>query len=531
MLIGLLIWGFFSSVVGQQPIVTTKTGQLRGKVVDISPKLKAYQFTSVPFAEPPTGNRRFRKPVAKEPWDGVLDATTMPNSCPQLNSSSMLPFRSDFTTDSDPTGHQNEDCLYLNIWVPKEMFDSLSNTPDEPPSLLPVFVYIHPGIFSNGASTLSVINGSMLATYNNIIVVSIQHRLGALGFAYMDNEQIPGNMGLWDQVEALKWLCENIGNFGGNCSETTLGGHGSGATSVTLHLLSKHSRRYFKRAIVQSGSALMPFGVNSRGEALQSTDDVIRMVCPNAPSSENDKIDCLMNCDENCLPLAQVQTRFGLLPVIDGDFLEDDPTTLLLNGDFYQVPMIVGATKDEGSTLVALNPNASIWLPNPMVDNDPRLVDRLNFTHYNSLMSHLFEIFSGSAHFDPILYSAVQLNYWPTKHDGFPEGNEVIRAAVAAASDYSTTCPTLSWLHYAAQASRNMGQQTFAYHFTQRRARHPWPTWMGVMHGDDIPYIFGQPLLAGSASFGYSFDDRLLSRVMMAQWSNFIKYGYHFKLF
>ena len=252
--------------------VSTNSGLVQGSLIQLpNTNIEVYEFLGIPYAEPPIGERRFRKPVPKNRWEDILDATRKSNSCPQLLDTLFDTFPG--ATMWNANTNMSEDCLYLNIWVPRQILDDLNKGQQQ--SLHPVFIWIFGGGFTSGSATLPVYDGRVLAGYNNIIVASMQYRIGALGFLYFDTEDAPGNMGMWDQLMALKWTCENIHYFGGDCKNTTLFGESAGAASVSLHLLSPFSRDYFQRAIMQSASALSGWAVLNKEEALWRSNELV----------------------------------------------------------------------------------------------------------------------------------------------------------------------------------------------------------------------------------------------------------------
>src|SRR6218665_883200 len=242
------------------PVVTTSKGKVRGLRYDL-PHLgiAGEAYLGIPFAMPPVGPRKFRYPEPIEPWaqkNIVLNATTLPNSCYQAPD---LFFGDSFWGSNmwNPNTPVSEDCLYLNVWVPTAPPDSPRRGP------LAGMVWIFGGGFYSGTTTLTLYDGRILASLNDVIVVSIGYRVGALGFLCLDDPLAPCNMGLFDQVMGLDWVQKNINRFGGDPNNVTLFGESAGAASVSLHLLSPLSRDKFHRAILQSGSANIPWATTS----------------------------------------------------------------------------------------------------------------------------------------------------------------------------------------------------------------------------------------------------------------------------
>ncbi|XP_033229045.1 esterase E4-like [Belonocnema kinseyi] len=226
-------------------------------------------FLSIPYAQPPVGNLRFNNPIPCEPWTGIRMADTDADQCPQHDGMSVV---------------GKEDCLYLNVYTPNQ---NLASTQD----LLPVMVWIHGGAFNSGNSSSTGYGPDYLLD-KDVIFVSLNYRLGILGFLSTGDLEAPGNFGLKDQVLALKWVQKNIRAFGGNPERVTIFGQSSGAISVGLHLLSDASNGLFHQSIIQSGSVLVPWGYQNRSQYESHIKDLAFIhLCPNFSSKLI--VDCL----------------------------------------------------------------------------------------------------------------------------------------------------------------------------------------------------------------------------------------------
>jgi para-nitrobenzyl esterase len=202
-------------------------------------------FAGIPYADSITSNGnagRWRPPTPLAPWSDTLQATQPGSICPQMVYDST-------TTQQDTTIAGDEDCLFLNVWQPPTASDS---------SALPVMVFIHGGTFIAGAGSLGSYDGGYLAASGNVVVVTINYRLGALG--WLTTDSIPTNLGLRDQQLALQWVQANIGAFGGDPSQVTIFGESAGAMSVGLHLFSvPTSAPLFRAAIMESNLMAFPY--------------------------------------------------------------------------------------------------------------------------------------------------------------------------------------------------------------------------------------------------------------------------------
>lgn len=189
-----------------------------------------HAFLKIPYAAPPLGDLRFSAPSVQPPWSGVLNATEYSPMCMQLNLLSDSPV--------------SEDCLYLNVFT--------KNLPSETNGgLKPVIAYVHGGAFQLGSASD---HSPHLLMERDVVLVTINYRIGAFGFLSLGTEEIPGNAGLKDQAMALNWIKLNIEKFGGDPNLVTLMGNSAGAYSVTAHLVSPLTKGLFHRTIAFSGS-------------------------------------------------------------------------------------------------------------------------------------------------------------------------------------------------------------------------------------------------------------------------------------
>ena len=313
----------FSNEVLRTSTAKVNTGTVRGKVLKTLTGLEITWYPGIPYAEPPVGDLRFQVARRKSSWTGVLEGRERVK-CVQASS---------FNVDGE------EDCLYLNIWVP----ETRNST-----QLLPVMVWIHGGFFLFGSGDAEYQSFHRLVE-KNVIVVSINYRLGALGFLCLGNDMSGGNLGLRDQKLALEWVQQNILNFGGDPGRVTVFGQGSGAMSTQVHLLSPSSRRFISGAILQSGSLLY------KTKFEQVTEDVIkssRRLADSFGCSGLNTLNCLRNISANLLTRKSVardetfnesgiysNSSWFWLPVQDGNFSRDPlipkpPVEILLSGIF-----------------------------------------------------------------------------------------------------------------------------------------------------------------------------------------------------
>ncbi|XP_070172352.1 carboxylic ester hydrolase-like [Polyergus mexicanus] len=325
------------------PKIKIPLGGLKGyyKISQNGRKYEAYE--GVPYALPPIGKLRFKPPRKIPAWIGELPATKSGSSCIQYSQQS-----------SDPTEKVEgaEDCLYLNIYVPvrEKTENNIS---------MPVLFWIHGGAFQFGSGILY--NAKYLMD-SDVILVTINYRLGPMGFLSTEDEVIPGNMGLKDQSMALRWVSENIEWFGGDPNKVTLIGLSAGGASVHYHYLSQMSAGLFRGGISFSGTA---FNCWTQTEnALEKTKKLSALMgCPTTTS--RDMIRCLRYRPARAIVQATSEfmpflynpfTPFGPVSEKVGDdapFIDRTPVEIVNSGDVHDVPWITGVTSEEGLYPVA----------------------------------------------------------------------------------------------------------------------------------------------------------------------------------
>ncbi|GJQ72194.1 hypothetical protein Trydic_g3285 [Trypoxylus dichotomus] len=222
--------------------VHLEDGIIQGKKMYTEEKqLPYYAYLGIPYAKPPIGNLRFANPVRNEKWTGVLSTIQDAPTC---------------TQDTEKIVYiGSEDCLYINV------FTSKNEQTNNQSSLLPVMVFIYGGGFKFGQSNQSIYGPDYLLEHD-VVIVSFNYRVGAFGFLSSGDMASPGNYGLKDQIEALRWTQRNIKHFGGDPNSVTLFGESAGAASVSYLMLAPKAKGLFHRAISFSGSALCPWALS-----------------------------------------------------------------------------------------------------------------------------------------------------------------------------------------------------------------------------------------------------------------------------
>ncbi|XP_018025299.1 acetylcholinesterase [Hyalella azteca] len=488
-----LVFTLGTSALHDPLVVNTRKGKVKGKTVKTALGGEVDAWYSIPFAKPPVGDLRFRHPIPIDRWHDVKDATELPNSCWQTLDDFFGNFEG--STMWNANTPMSEDCLYLSIIVPKPR-----------PTNVPVLVWIYGGGFYSGTSSLEVYDYRTLADNQNVIIVAPHYRIASLGFLYMGTPDVPGNTGLFDQLMALEWIKDNIEFFGGNPNNITLMGESAGATSISMLLLSPLSRNLFSQAIMQSGSATVPWGIMSKKENMLRGQRLAEAVgCPTDMSNPSVVIDCLRSKNASELVNSETSngvTDFPFVPIIDGAFFDKLPIEYLRNGDFKKCNILMGSNTEEGYWFIMY------FLPSLFRREENVLITRAEFERS---VRALFP------YFNELILQAIMYQYtdWIDPEDGAKNRNAIDKMI----GDYHFTCNVNEFAEYYSKSGNNV----YMYYFKHRSSGSKWPKWTGVLHADEISFLFGQPLNPKYTTFTEVEQD--LSRQMMTYWGNFIKTG------
>ena len=463
-------------------VVKTVAGQLEGSTVtdDLTGK-QVDRFLGIPYAEPPSGPRRFRAPVPVGRWEGLRPATRFGPSAPQPTGGQL--------TQAVPgmaVGPTGEDCLTLNVWTP----GGRSEVPR------PVMFWLHGGAFVIGGTCPETYDPNHLVAEQEVVVVSANYRLGALGFLSADPELADPNCGLRDQLLALRWVQDNIASFGGDPDRVTVFGESAGAGSA-LHLLaSQLGAGLFSQAILQSPGA---------GHALSTARAarVAEVFLGKLGVGQGDR-DRLESIPIERILAAQIETGEKLRstigsmpfhPAIDGDVLEDPPLAAARSGRLPARPIIAGTTAEEMRLFA-----------NPKLDRlgSPALASILQ-----SMVSAELDRQVHPRDVEKVVDSYLSVD-GATGTDAFAE----------VATDAVMRLPLEDFL----DAYSETTGPVYAYSFGWRAAageRDP-----GACHAIDLPFTFGTLDRAGWDLFvGADNDAERLSQTVRSAWASFARDG------
>ncbi len=456
-------------VGGEPEIVGVEQGQLRG-----SREGEVVVFRGVPFAAPPVGPLRWRPPEPPAAWPGVRDALEFGPPCPQL--------------DDDGKVVGDEDCLQLNLWRPA------ARTPGE---LLPVMVFIHGGGHVQGSATVQagpgkiLYDGAELARRGHVVAVTVQYRLGALGYVSipeLDAERADGgsgNLGTLDLVAALQWLRRNLAAFRGDRERVMIFGESAGAVETCMLLVARPAEGLFSSALMESGGCTARKLTSARSSAAEL---VAAAGCAGAP----DVAACLraLPAEQLVLALPSPASVTGpqgpFQPVVDGVVIPDDPLDVIASGRHHHVPLVVGANADE-------------------TGRDAPLL-----TSEEQYRAAVLTLAGGSQ-----LLAGLVLARYPVADYDSPRA-----AYVALTTDAKFVCTARRTVR-AARAGQDL--PVWRYHFARPyRGDSALLEAFGAFHGAELPYVFGNLRIAG---YDPPPEEDALSAAMLGAWASLAAHG------
>uniref|UniRef100_A0A8B9N403 Carboxylic ester hydrolase n=1 Tax=Accipiter nisus TaxID=211598 RepID=A0A8B9N403_9AVES len=472
----------------EQPEVVTKYGRVQGYQFKVDAAERSVNvFLGLPFAKPPVGPLRFSEPQPPEPWKGVRDATSYPPMC--LQDKVQGQFFSDFITNRKEKVllQVSENCLYLNVYTPVST---------EKQEKLPVFVWIHGGGLVFGAA--SSYDGSALAAFDNVVVVTIQYRLGIVGYFSTGDKHARGNWGYLDQVAALRWIQENIIHFGGDPGSVTIAGESAGGLSVSALVLSPLAKGLFHKAISESGTAVRVLFTDQPEEEAQRI--ATASGCEKASSAAI--VECLREkTEEEIVQITQKMPSLFISASADGVFFPKSPRQLLSEKVINPVPYIIGVNNCEFGWVL------------PTTMKFPAYIDGLDEDVARQvLQSSLAVSLKG--------VTSEVVNQVYNEYIGNAENRAQVRDGLLnAIGDPLFVLSAIEVARY----HRDAGNPVYFYEFQHRpsSAAGVVPEFVKADHGDEIAFVFGKPFLAGHATE----EENKLSRTVMRYWTNFARNG------
>jgi para-nitrobenzyl esterase len=451
------------------PRVEVAAGRLEGRRAD-----GVDSFLGIPFAQAPVGARRFRAPEPVAPWSGVRVAAAFGAAAPQnALDVGVLP--------GMEVGAQAEDCLFLNVY-----------TPAADAGRRPVMVWIHGGAFVLGAGSQLLYDGRALARRGDVVVVTINYRLGALGFLDLEAQlgaefASSANLGLLDQIAALAWVRENIARFGGDPHNVTIFGESAGGMSVGTLLGSPPARGLFQRAIPQSGAA---HNAHDRETSSRVADFFLRAVGADPRALRDAPVERILAAQLQCtLRVGELGVLIAFQPTVGSTGLPEPPLAAVRAGSAAGVPVLVGTTRDE-------------WRLFEFLDPGQREMDDAGF---NARVAERVGREAAAVFTDVYRKDAPEAA--PADHFAAFETDRVFRVPAVRLAD--------------AQAAH---APVYGYEFA-------WPSpaqrgALGACHAVELPFVFGTLDAPGMATFsGSGPDAERLSDVVMSTWAAFARSG------
>ncbi|MCA9667698.1 MAG: carboxylesterase family protein [Myxococcales bacterium] len=450
-----------SDVTPSPGVVVTHRGAIRGVK-----RGETWAYLGVPFAAPPVGDLRWRPPQEPACWAGERAADALPPACPQRENN-----------NGTISAIGQEDCLYLNVWAPA----AASSSPRS------VLFFIHGGGNAQGSTDRDLYDGQRLAEREDAIVVTIQYRLGPLGFLVLpeldkrSGHGQSGNLGLLDQVHALKWVQTNIASFGGDPKRVMVFGESAGALDTCMMLVSPLAKGLFAAALMQSGACTAAPADQRRKEGVEY---LTKVGCDGAADREA----CLLGktATELTSPVGEVivggLVQQGWGPVVDGYVLPDAPLVLIEQKQHNAVPFVVGSNSDEMSPTVPPGSITPVKLA--------ALFARFPEPHRSTLAA---------------LYPAGSTN------------TSARQAYIDAVSDAQFVC---SARDVAKTLAASQSEPVFRYSYEQ-----PPPgvagSIYGAFHGLELAYVFAsiEDVAAADA------EDKAIAQLLGRYWARFAKAG------
>ncbi|KAG7267571.1 hypothetical protein CRUP_005991 [Coryphaenoides rupestris] len=467
----MLLWLSAVCAATQGPVVHTGLGALHGQSVSVKgTTTSVHNYLGIPFARPPVGPLRLARPQPADGWEGLRDATKQPFMCVQ-NKKGLddVIVRMELGVELPDI---SEDCLYLNIHTPATASVH---------SKLPVMVWIHGGGFCSGAA--SVYDGSALAACRGDPVPLGPARVPQVKVKGTGDGQVPGNMGMLDQVEALRWVQQHIHHFGGDAGLVTVFGESAGSVSASLLAMSPLATGLFHRAIAQSGAAGMP-----------------QMITEN-PQLALQPLAYMSGCDASSTArLTMCLKNIGTEAIVALSLVDENYQSLAVS----KVPFMTGVNSDEGGLL----------LPSGLAP--PDWVQGMGPEPFMAMVSMYYA--------DPRDQKAPELlakRYLGNAMDRVKNR----QGFTSMIGDMMFRIPAI----HSANAHRDAGAPVYLYEYqyTLEEIRAKRPSFVGSDHGDEISTVLGFCFTTTHVKLSIlcTEEEQELSKLLMAYWANFARTG------
>ncbi|XP_033754274.1 carboxylesterase 1D-like [Pecten maximus] len=511
----ILVWLLFAMIMHascQTPqTVNTPSGPIKGVVV---PTLGTdiVQFRNIPYAQPPIGNLRFEKPLPVEPWTETLDGTVFGPSC--IQDTQMF----EKLWEMADKHELSEDCLQLNVYVPRAVSTEAKK---------PVMFWIHGGAFTLGNSWGY---DPSFFVMKDVIVVTINYRLGLFGFLSTEDTKLPSNFGIWDMIEALKWVNKNIASFGGDPESVTIFGESAGGFAVSYLAMIPSTAGLFKRIIPQSGSAVGFSGIDRNPARIaKATGKLVGCITDEDEDISNSiLIDCLKTKTSDELlktqnnPATFSLDAFTLLPeiwpVIDGELLKKLPLDSLSDPNseesvyFRSFDMLAGTTSNEGNAIAFIVYDYQESMKFNITDGIPTSV--LCDVVAPTLAKEMFN--------DDTIVSDLLCKEYTSDNLA-----QQARNLGMLYEDAWFVAPTVQLLDF--HAKKKTSPNTYHYVFSKPTdmtfllPEYPWME--GAVHGAELMYMFG-PKFFNEMDESYSSEEgKAFTDILITYWTNFAKTG------
>ncbi|NBO58920.1 MAG: carboxylesterase/lipase family protein [Chitinophagia bacterium] len=443
------------STIAQTPIAETQFGKVSGM---LTPDEKIKVFKGIPFASPPVGDLRWKRPMPPTPWKDVKVCTTFSASPMQPKPAPFFVWSEEYLIPTEPI---SEDCLYLNVWTSNQ----------ENKKKKPVLVWIYGGGFSSGGSACPIYDGEAFAR-EDIVFVSINYRVGIFGFYAhheidKNNDGLgSGNFGILDQIEALKWVKKNIANFGGDPENVTIAGQSAGSMSVNCLVATPLAKGLFNKAIAESG-ANFTRGNTSKDQAVEASDKYA-LLFGKSTLEEMRKIPA----EELLKKTSGIRGIY-----VDGIVLPEHVLDIFLNKNENKVTLLTGWNQDEGISMGKPKDAASFT-------NEMKVQYKAN--------------------------AEKLLNFYPGRSD-----QEAAASQKNLARDMTFGMQNFAWSNIAVEN----GSKVFVYRFKKLVPEDKEGSKYSAFHTGEVPYAYNNLKFVNRP---FTNADHALAKTMSQYWINFI---------